>query len=90
MRLCRERLPAINLAHVDLARGEQCPEQHGSGFSGRQHGLRLDSSLELLVQSFDRIGSSRAPPLARRHRVKGGVHAITLLAGYSGRLVDGI
>src|ERR1035437_9286123 len=62
--LCEERLPAINLAHVDLARGEQCPEQHGSGFGGRQYGLRLDPSLELLVQSFDRIGSPRAPPLA--------------------------
>ena len=48
-------MPAINLAHVDLARGEQCPEQHGSGVRGRQHGLRLDPSRELLVQSFDRI-----------------------------------
>ena len=69
--LCGERLPAINLAHVDLARGEQCPEQHGGGFSGRQHGLRLYPSFELLVQSFDRIGSPRAPPLARRQSSEG-------------------
>ena len=26
---CCERLPAIDLAHVDLAGGEQRPEQHG-------------------------------------------------------------
>jgi hypothetical protein len=26
-----ERLPAIDLAHVDLTGGEQCPEQHGGG-----------------------------------------------------------
>jgi hypothetical protein len=45
--LCGERLPTIDLAHVDLARGEQRPEQHCSGFRGRQHGVRLDPSLEL-------------------------------------------
>src|ERR1035437_9905754 len=61
-----ERLPAIDLAHVDLARGEQCPEQHGSGVRGRQHGLRFDPSLELLVQSFDHIRAAGATPLARR------------------------
>ena len=26
---CGERLPAIDLAHVDLTGGEQGPEQHG-------------------------------------------------------------
>jgi hypothetical protein len=26
---CGEPLPAIDLAHIDLARGEQRPEQHG-------------------------------------------------------------
>jgi hypothetical protein len=26
-----ERLPSIDLAHVDLSRGEQRPEQHGCG-----------------------------------------------------------
>src|SRR5205809_543830 len=29
---CGERLPTVNLAHVDLTGGEQRPEQHGSGF----------------------------------------------------------
>src|SRR5260221_214953 len=30
-RLYGERLPSIDLAHVDLSRGEQRPEQHGCG-----------------------------------------------------------
>ena len=42
---CGERLPAVNLSHVDLSRSEQRPEQHGGGFGGGQHGLRrLNSS----------------------------------------------
>jgi hypothetical protein len=53
--LCGERLPAINLAHADLAGGEQGPEQHGSSFRRWQHRLRLDFALELLVQSLDFI-----------------------------------
>jgi hypothetical protein len=31
--VCGECLPAVNLSHVDLARSEQCPEQHGSGLA---------------------------------------------------------
>ncbi len=54
-----ERLPAIDLAHVDLAGGEQRPEQHRGGVRRRQHGLRLDPSLELLVQPLDRIGGAQ-------------------------------
>src|SRR5450756_882173 len=69
--LCGERLPAINLAHVDLTRGKQRPEQHGSGVCRRQHGLRLDPSLELLVQSLDRIRSAGAAPLAWRQTGEG-------------------
>ena len=30
-----ERLPAIDLTHVDLTGGEQRPEQHGGGVGGR-------------------------------------------------------
>jgi nitrite reductase/ring-hydroxylating ferredoxin subunit len=50
-----ERLPTIDLAHSDLPGGKQRPEQHRSGVRGRQHGLRLDPSFELLVQPLDRI-----------------------------------
>src|SRR5580704_13175092 len=47
--LCGKALPAIYLAHVDLAGSKQRPEQHGSRVRRRQHGLRLDPALELLV-----------------------------------------
>jgi hypothetical protein len=47
--LCGKALPAIDLAHVDLAGSKQCPEQHGSRVRRRQHGLRLDPALELFV-----------------------------------------
>jgi hypothetical protein len=47
-------LPTIDFSHVDLSGGQQRPEQHGSGVGGRQHGLRLDAPLELLVQPLDR------------------------------------
>jgi hypothetical protein len=42
-----------------------------SGFSGRQHGLRLDHSLELLVLSFDRIGGPRASAIGSRQSCEG-------------------
>jgi len=61
-----ERLPAIDLAHVDLTGGEQRPEQHGGGVCGWQHGLGFDPSLELLVQPLDRVRGPRAAPLAWR------------------------
>src|SRR6202035_4221532 len=53
-------------AHCDLTRGEQRPEQHGSGFGRRQHRLGLDPALELLMEPFNRIGGARALPLAER------------------------
>ena len=40
----RQGLPAVDLAHGDLARGEQGPEQHGPG---------LDAAAEFLVQPLD-------------------------------------
>src|SRR5882724_10611813 len=55
-----ECLPSIDLAHVDLSRGKQRPEQHGCGVCRRQHGLRLDPSLELFVQPLDCIGGAHA------------------------------
>ena len=32
-----ERLPAVDLTHHDLSRGDSAPEQHGGGFGGGQH-----------------------------------------------------
>src|SRR4029453_6201462 len=60
-----EALPTVDLAHGDLARGEQCPEQHRGGLGRGQHGLRLDAALELLVQPLDRVGGAGRLPLAR-------------------------
>ncbi len=52
----RERLPAIDLAHHDLARCQERPEQHGRRLGVGQHGLGLDAPPELLVQSLDGVG----------------------------------
>jgi len=57
-------LPAIDFAHDDPSRHQQLSEHHDGGFSGWQHGLRLDASFELLVQEFDGVGGSCAIPLA--------------------------
>src|SRR5437762_1118363 len=46
-RLLGEASPAVHLAHRDLARSRQSPEQHRGSFRGRQDGLGLDPSLEL-------------------------------------------
>jgi hypothetical protein len=42
---CGERLPAVDLTHHDLSRGEQ-----RQNFDGGQHGLRLYPSFELLLR----------------------------------------
>jgi hypothetical protein len=70
-RLLGEALPAVHLAHRDLAGNQQSPKQHGRGFRGRQHGLRLDPSLELLLQSLDRIRRADRFPLAFREAREG-------------------
>lgn len=44
-----ERLPSVHLAHRDLARRQQRPEQDGCGFGRKQHGLGLDAAFELLL-----------------------------------------
>jgi hypothetical protein len=59
-----KRLPAIDLAHVDLPGSEQSPEQHCDCVSRWQHSLHLDPLLELFVQTFNRVRRSRASPLA--------------------------
>src|SRR3984957_4521763 len=56
--------PAVDLAHTGLAGCQQRPEQHGGRVCRRQHGLRFDPALELLVQPFDRVRGARAAPLA--------------------------
>ena len=70
-RLFGEALPAIDLSHDDLARRHQRPEQHGGCFGAGQHGLRLDPSLELLVQALDRIRGADRFPLALRKAREG-------------------
>src|SRR5437868_15117897 len=82
---CGERLPAIDLAHVDLTGGEQRPEQHGGSLCRGQNGLRFDPALELFMQSFDRIRRSRASPLARRQLRK----AEQSVAGFLQAVGDG-
>src|SRR5947207_9313507 len=41
-------------------------QQHGCGSRRWQHSLRLDPSLELLVQPLDGIGGANAAPLTQR------------------------
>ena len=69
--VCGERLPTIDFPHVDLPRGEQRPEQHRSSIGRRQHGLGFDPSLELLMQTLDRVRCSRASPLTWRQPCEG-------------------
>jgi hypothetical protein len=85
--LCDERLPAINLLHVDLARGGECPaEQHLAEVSADgSTACVLIIRFELLVQSVDRIGGPRAPPLARRQSCEGE----KLVAGFLQAVGDG-
>jgi hypothetical protein len=63
--VCGERLPTVDFPHVDLPWGEQRPEQHRSSIGRRQHGLGFDPSLELLVQTVDRVRGPCAAPLGR-------------------------
>jgi hypothetical protein len=46
---CGEGLPTIDFSHVDLTGSKQRPEQHGGRVRRRQHSLRFDPALELLV-----------------------------------------
>src|ERR1700732_1846780 len=64
VRLLGEALPTVRLAHRDLARSQQGPEQHRGSFRGRQHSLDLDPPPELFVQSLDRIRRADRFPLA--------------------------
>jgi hypothetical protein len=51
-------LPAINPAHVDLAWGEQRPEQHRGRIGGRQHGLGFDPPLAIYRIIGDKLGKA--------------------------------
>src|SRR6516225_5079611 len=70
-RLLGETLPAVDLAHCYLSRGEQRPEQHGGGFGAGQDGLGFDAALELLVQALDGVRGSDRLPLAGREAGEG-------------------
>ena len=59
-----ERVPAVDFSEADLTGREQRPEQHGGGLRRRQHSLRLDPPLELLVQPLDGVRGARALPLS--------------------------
>jgi hypothetical protein len=61
-----EGLPAVDLAHDDLPRRQERPEQHGHRLGDRQDGLGLDTAAELLVEPFDGVGGPRRPPLLGR------------------------
>src|SRR5271155_4720385 len=61
-----EGVPSVDLAHGDLTRGEERPEQHGGGFGAGQDSLGLYPALEFFVQSLDRVRGSDRLPLARR------------------------
>ena len=61
--LRRQRLPAVDLSHVDLAGGKQSPKQHRRRVGRGQHRLRFDPPLELLVEALDSIRGSGASPL---------------------------
>ncbi len=50
--LCCKRLPAIDLAHIDLTGSEQRPEQHRRRICRWQHGPGFDPLLELFVQTL--------------------------------------
>lgn len=74
-----ESLPSVDLAHGDLARGEQRPEQHGGGFGAGQHGLGIDAALEFLMQGLDRVRGTDRLPLVRRETREGEQPVASLL-----------
>ena len=79
-------LPAVDFAHGDLTRGEQCPEQHRCGLGGRQHRLGLDPALELFMEPFDRVAGAHALPLAARQPGEGEETITSLLEAVGYRL----
>lgn len=58
-------LPSLDVAHGDLAGGEQSPQDHGHGVGAGQHGLGLDPAAERLVQTLYRIRLARDRPVQR-------------------------
>ena len=54
-RLYGKAPPAVDFAHCDLTRSQQSAEQHRRGFRRGQHGLGLDSPLELFMQTFNGV-----------------------------------
>jgi hypothetical protein len=73
-----EALPAVTLAHGDLAWAAQRPEQHRRDVGRRERGLRPDPPLERLMQPLARIRRPRRLPLARRQAYGGGQRRVSL------------
>src|SRR5579885_3323054 len=61
-----KRLPAIDLAQRDLTAREQRPKHHAGRVRTGQHALRLDTSLELLVQPLYGVRRTDGTPLRLR------------------------
>ena len=74
-----EGLPSVDLAHGDLAGGEQRLELHGCGFGAGQHGLCFNAALEFLMQAPDRVRGTDRLPLARRETREGEQPVASLL-----------
>ena len=66
-----KRLASIDLAHRDLSRREQRPEQHRGGFGAGQNSLRLDAPLEFRVQALNGVRRADRSPLAWREAREG-------------------
>jgi hypothetical protein len=50
-----QRLPAIDASHDDWPGRDARPQQHRRRFAAGKDGLRLDTSLEFLMQTLDRM-----------------------------------
>ena len=75
-------LPSVDFSHRDLAGSQERPEQHCCRLRRREDGLRLDPSLELLMQAFDRVRGPYRFPLAFREAREGEELVAGLLQTY--------
>jgi len=64
-------LVAIDLAHGDLAGGDEAVEQDDGGVLGGKRALGLHPTAKLLIEALDGVGGAQASPLLRRESVEG-------------------